>query len=410
MPDRADSACSRSARYHVRITDPESPSGSLPWGCVLEGSTPSARACINHTKPSFERLARCAARPRLRGLISLPANGFRETLDSMGLARGGARAMVASLVAFGLLAQAGSAGAAFSGRAGDIAISRTFRTDSGDLRSRIVITDPHGRHWRRLTPPGASFGEAPLAFSPNGRRILVERSGGPFNGQLFIMNSDGTHAVKLPGARGSSGGFSPNGREVVFADQHIFVIHVGGTHLRRLTGPYGYEESPSFSPNGRKILFSRVTGAWAEQTQIFVMNADGRHVRQLTHKSSSSFNEYSAQPAYSPDGHKVVFSSTLGGGRAIYIMNADASGIQRLTNIVYPGGVVEPPPRVSDSDEQPSFSPDSRQIVFTRYFPFKEDVGRERSEVWLMYADGSHQRRLAASPEGDSSPAWQPTR
>ncbi len=59
--------------------------------------------------------------------------------------------------------------------------------------------------------------------------------------------------------------------------------------------------------------------------QIFVMNADGTGVTQLT---SGFTND---DPVWSPDGMRIAFQSTRDGHEEVYVMNADGTGLTRLT-------------------------------------------------------------------------------
>jgi Tol biopolymer transport system component len=117
--------------------------------------------------------------------------------------------------------------------------------------------------------------------------------------------------------------------------------------------------------------------------QLFVMNADGSGVKQLTEQEA----EY---PAWSPDGSKIVFMSSIP-DYEIYQMNADGSGLTRLTNT--PG-----------EDGWPACSPDGKKIVFESErddcrISNRPDCGRSGDigpflDLWIMNADGSGQTRL----------------
>jgi TolB protein len=54
-------------------------------------------------------------------------------------------------------------------------------------------------------------------------------------------------------------------------------------------------------------------------------------------------------------------------------------------------------------DQNPSWSPDGKAIVFTRTVGF-----RGKGETYLMNADGSGQRKLTNSPVNESSAVWSP--
>ena len=89
-----------------------------------------------------------------------------------------------------------------------------------------------------------------------------------------------------------------------------------------------YDSAPAWSPDGRQIAFeSNLDG----DCEIFVMNADGTNVRQLTHNTL-----WDEGPAWSPDGTKFAFSSGADDTHLdIFTMNLDGTDVRQLTT--YPG-------------------------------------------------------------------------
>ena len=105
------------------------------------------------------------------------------------------------------------------------------------------------------------------------------------------------------------------------------------------------------------------------------------------------------QPARSPDGSRVAFSSYRDGNNEIYVMRADGSRPENLT-------------RHEASDGAPCWSPDGRRIAFTSDRHGEREIppgsGHYNSDVFFMNADGSGVRQLTFDPVDARDPAWSP--
>ena len=128
-------------------------------------------------------------------------------------------------------------------------------------------------------------------------------------------------------------------------------------------------------------------------SQIYVMNADGSDPRRLTRNATGSMS-----PAWSPDGTKIAFtrSCSYGSGRydsdnQIFVMNADGSHQRRLT-------------QDRENDTSPAWSPDGTKIAFVRsvYSP----ASGPGFGIFVMNADGSRQRVLARNASVFGDPTW----
>jgi dipeptidyl aminopeptidase/acylaminoacyl peptidase len=138
--------------------------------------------------------------------------------------------------------------------------------------------------------------------------------------------------------------------------------------------------NPAFSPDGRKIVFaSRRDG----NEEIYVMNADGSNQKRLTTTRGDD-----NRPCFSPDGRKIAFTTNRHGNEEIYLMNADGTEQTRLT-------------RSSRQDFSPCFSPDGSKIAFA-----SDRVSSEEYEIYVMNADGSNPTRLTNSRGTDAKPTW----
>src|SRR5207247_4884376 len=76
-------------------------------------------------------------------------------------------------------------------------------------------------------------------------------------------------------------------------------------------------------PAGGEIALTSYRDASSE---IYVMNADGSGVTRLTYNSALGEGA-----VWSPDGEKIAFMSTRDGNLEIYLMHADGTGLAHLT-------------------------------------------------------------------------------
>ncbi len=120
--------------------------------------------------------------------------------------------------------------------------------------------------------------------------------------------------------------------------------------------------------------------------EIYSMNADGSGVTRLTTNRAPDL-----VPAWSPDGREITFTSGRDGNREIYVMNADGGDERRLTH---------DPAR----DLFPTWSPDGRRIAFVR----ESKRGTFAGPIYVVNADGSGERKLTTTRDGDCCLAWSP--
>ena len=250
----------------------------------------------------------------------------------------------------------------------------SFQHSAGD----IYVMRPDGSDKRRLTTDPA-YDDIPM-FSPDGKRIafVSNRSGSL---QIWVMNADGSDQHQLTSSAGTNyfPTWSPDGSRIAFrsdrdGNPEIYSMRADGSDVKRLTDdPASIDFSPNWGADGRIIFVSnRGTGG---KSSLWVMNGDGSDQHRLTPREFV-WNELS--PVWSPDGKRIAFQADRDvpvGNRELYVMNADSTGLKRLTR--YPG-----------QDNWPTWSPDGKQIAFARGpTPFS-------NEIYVMNADGTHQREL----------------
>lgn len=138
------------------------------------------------------------------------------------------------------------------------------------------------------------------------------------------------------------------------------------------------------SPDGSRIAYVTDRDGNAE---IYVMNADGTNPQRLTNSAATE-----GSPSWTPDGTKIVYASNAAEGTTgtfhIWIMSADGSDQRQLT-------------QGQASDFQPAVSPDGRTIAFTT-----DRDGGSNYNIYLMGLDGSNQRQFTKAPVPETNPVW----
>jgi dipeptidyl aminopeptidase/acylaminoacyl peptidase len=125
----------------------------------------------------------------------------------------------------------------------------------------------------------------------------------------------------------------------------------------------------------------------SSETAIYSINADGTGLQRLTRTPNPAFE---SQPTYSPDGSRIAY---VCGNFELCVMNADGSGAGRLTTSRWPDSW--------DYVSHPSWSPDGTKIAFAI-------SGDGNSRIYVINADGSGLRELAGTNGNDENPAWSP--
>lgn len=292
--------------------------------------------------------------------------------------------------------------------------------------------EPYLKNIRQLTRDFPRAGEG--YFSPDGKTIIFQAeekdTGNPFY-QIFTMSlATGSFRRVSPGAgKTTCSYFSPNGKKILFASSHldpkareqyaeelkardeerkagkrrrykwdfdahmeIFEANPDGSDLKRLTDSPGYDAEGSYSPDGKHIVFcSNRSGP--ENLELYIMDSDGKHVRQLTRSPGC----YNGGPFFSPDGKKVIFRSDRKkkDQLQLYVINVDGTGERALTddlNWVQWG---------------PYWYKDSRHILYGAA-DHSNPMARPNYDLYWMDIETGKKVRITHAPGTDILPVFSP--
>ncbi len=190
--------------------------------------------------------------------------------------------------------------------------------------------------------------------------------------------------------------------EVGDSDQ-IFTESLDGRHVRQLTHPdQGQNLHPRFSPDGRRILFfKRFLGV----DGVYVMNSDGSGQRRLTSDGGDD-------AVFSPDGRRIAYEGSA--GPSVGLVVADSGGgsprLLAADSVVTTGPLGGPTTSLTVHNNQPDFSPNGRQILFTRSVVRANGNGTTiaQSQLEIVNVDGTGARALTKPTVLDSRGSWSP--
>ena len=224
----------------------------------------------------------------------------------------------------------------------------------------IFLLEVKTREKKRLTyPPAASVGDDSPAFSPDGHTLAFARlmAGGK---DIYVVPVTGgeprpltSESTVRPGSFTDGMAWTPDGREIVFASNRtgsflLWRVPVSGGAPTRIDVGAQDVSRPAISRSGNRL-------AWIQTSldrNIWRAEVPGPAGQSSAPTRLIASTASDANPQYSPDGQRIVFTSGRTGTGEIWVSDRDGRKPMQLTNI---GGPVTGTPR---------WSPDGRQIAF----------------------------------------------
>lgn len=283
---------------------------------------------------------------------------------------------------------------------------------------------------RQLIFEGERSGEG--YFDASGTRMIYQAEREPDNPfyQMYILDLEtgDTERVSTGVGKTTCAWFHPSGEKVLFASTHedprarelmqelidlrargeaprysfeyddtyeIYEVVPGTTDYVNLTNSPGYDAEGSWSPDGSKIVFTSNRLAYTEpmsdedqelfdldpayMADLYIMNADGSDVQRLTdHKG------YDGGPFFSPDGERIIWRSFTPDGvlAEIWTMNIDGSDKKQLTEL----DAMSWAPYYHPSGDYAVFA--TNLHGFANFELYMVDIEGEKEPVRVTFTDG----------------------
>jgi hypothetical protein len=277
-----------------------------------------------------------------------------------------------------------------------------LRNAQGSDPRGLYLVEPGSDTAKHIGPTNAL---APDVSPQRDRIVFTAGPVGPRRGQsLQTMRPDGTD-LKTITPQGDYDHFftpkwSPDGTKIAFSsdrgeppskrcgtatrscDFDIYVVDADGTNLRQLTHGSGAEQGPTWSPDGRQIAYTAELGEFACRIareagrqcldDLMIMDADGGNPRSVDRKTSTTDPRL---PAWSPDGKLIAYQAMKGSDPQIEVIDPDTGFLSIRLAAKAPA-------------TWPQWSADSKRIFFLR----KDD-----EPLWSAAPDGSGQRKEDAA-------------
>ena len=198
-------------------------------------------------------------------------------------------------------------------------------------------------------------------FSPDGERIAYRFVKGNYPKQIAIVDEDGNNSkfVSAKAQLQTDLAWSPGGHQIAYDGKfdgtyQLRVTDITGEKDRKLTdGDSGYftDKNPEWSPDGKTILFERHSRRGLFNG-LHTISPEGGEAKTLLQGVKRHLDA-----AWSPDGSKIAFVSDRDNeirDLDVFVMNADGSNVQQVTDL--PG-----------HEHAPAWSPDGKALAFNRY-------------------------------------------
>ncbi len=249
-------------------------------------------------------------------------------------------------------------------------------SQGGNSRDIVFVVGADGKNKRSLPSSGSGVGISSVSWISNNEVAFLRGDNALESAYLVRQNVDSGRIRSSPWPHQSVVLDVARPGTMVF-DTYPSRASLREAPLRAQAGNSGYhwlarghsvDRQPLYSPDGKRIVFSSTRSG---NIDVWQMELEKGALSRLTDGPGTDYD-----PAYTPDGKKIIFTSDRSGHDEIYLADSDGSGVIKVTN----DGV---------DAENGTMTRDGQWIVYVSSHPSK--VG-----IWRIHPDGSGEQRIAA--------------
>jgi TolB protein len=184
----------------------------------------------------------------------------------------------------------------------------------------------------------------------------------------------------------------------------IYVANLKGEIIKKLTDFDGYDAEATVSPNGDKIVF---TSTRSGDIELYTMDLDGSNVKQVTNQLG-----YDGGAFFSPDGTKLIFRSSrptadadvkkykdllakglvMPSNMELYVCNVDGTDLKKITDL-------------GQANWAPFFHPSGEKVIFSSNHK-AEKGGRPTFNLFMINVDGTGLEQITYDSVFDAFPMF----
>jgi hypothetical protein len=249
------------------------------------------------------------------------------------------------------------------------------------------------------------FGAAPVAPTSTGLildGVVAYVAPGPKGDDLFVRTGSQVRRLtdSSKGISAALPAISPDRKRIAYglnqgSSETLWIASLDGSQRRQLLQEYPAARAPSWSPDGQQLAIEVAKpGNAFVQHDIVVVNVDTGAVRPLVESST-----WEGAPAWSPDGNRLAFNGRLDGSACmrLYLLDLGGGTPQQITA----PADAKCTSKNGDGDVWPDWSPDGKQIAFSRRYG-----DTERLEILDVASGDIYEWRTGPNPAGH--PRWSP--